>query len=84
MERILKKFNSADALFLAIVSIIYYVLLRQHFIASDDSFYTFIHPSTTEKVQSLWDAIRSQYWDYFNFNARPFVQIGRASCRERV
>lgn len=73
MKRILKKFNSADALFLAIVSIIYYVLLRQHFIASDDSFYTFIHPSTTEKVQSLWDAIRSQYWDYFNFNARPFV-----------
>lgn len=62
-----------DAIFLAIVSIFYYFLLRQHFMVSDDLFYQWIHPLNQVKVQSLSDALLSQAWDYFNFNGRVVV-----------
>lgn len=72
-DKIKATFTGADGVFLLVISLAYYFLLRQHFLVSDDAFYSFIHPEGTQKVQSLWDAIRSQQWDYYNFNGRVLV-----------
>lgn len=61
-----------NLLFYFVISLSYYCLIRQYVKISDDLYYTFIHPGK-EIVNSFTDAIKSQTWDYFNFNGRVVV-----------
>ena len=55
--------------FLTLIAAIIYVLNYFTPLASDDWNYVFIY-GTNDKIHTLWDVIKSQYFHYFEMNGR--------------
>ena len=77
--------NNREWLFLALVTIAFYIhnLLSPEFL--DDYVYKFVFdksgPDYSQRISNLWDVFRSQYGFYFAWNGRTGVQfLGQLFC----
>ena len=66
-------FKKGDWTFIGVVSVLYYLLIRQYVQIVEDTYYSLVHPEYNRRVLSLWDAMSSQIYDYLNINGRYLV-----------
>lgn len=68
------KLNYRFYILLSIIGIAFYLLNRFSPFVNDDYYYAFIK-GTNLHVNSIWDAIESQCYDYFHMNGRFLVHV---------
>ena len=65
--------KKSDYIFLAVIGILFFILIRQYIDIVEDTLYTLVHPDYNRRVLTIHDAILSQINDYQVHNGRFLV-----------